>query len=44
VELLLCSVDKARRVGVRMPRDMTVPPILNSLASSAGGRPIKALE
>ncbi len=44
VELLLCSVDKARRVGVRMPRDMTVPPILNSLASSAGGRPLKALE
>ena len=44
VELLLCSVDKARRVGVRMPRDMTVPPILNSLATSPGGRPLKALE
>jgi gas vesicle structural protein len=44
VELLLCSVDKARRVGVRMPRDMTVPPILNSLARGADGRPLKALE
>lgn len=44
VELLLCTVEKARRVGVRMPRDMTVPPLLNSLVTSAGGGPVKALE
>lgn len=28
LELLLCSVDKARRVGVRLPHDQTAPPML----------------
>lgn len=28
LELILCSVDKARRAGVRLPHDMTVPPML----------------
>ena len=28
LELILCSVDKARRAGVRLPHDMTAPPML----------------
>lgn len=39
LELLLCSVDKARQAGVRLPRDQTVPPMLHSIAAG----PIKAL-
>jgi hypothetical protein len=31
VELILCSVDRARRAGVRMPRDMTVPAMLPTI-------------
>ena len=39
VELILCSVDRARRAGVRMPHDMTVPGMLPTL----GAPPAKAL-
>ena len=39
VELILCSVERARRAGVRMPRDMTMPSMLPAInaASSVSG-------
>lgn len=34
VELILCSVDRARRAGARMPRDMTTPSMLPVIGGS----------
>jgi hypothetical protein len=33
LELILCSVERARSAGVRLPRDMTAPPLLPTLPS-----------